>query len=225
MRATALKTGVLALAAATLLALAGCGSDPTAPQDRITLTPGEAAGQAGYLAWALARIGPEFLQDPAGGVFVPRRNPDTLVFTGAVTGSCEIRFETAGGDLTTWDLADRVYCSAYPDAPLMVTPLDDSEAAVLITFDMAADIDRVPEPDTATIDGTGYVYSGSLTTAYTLEDVVVPLSGWPAGGTLTADVGGLTVVIVFDGDDTVTATVDGREFSVSLVNGGTTELP
>lgn len=205
------------LAVVALVALAGCDSDPVAPHDRLQLTPEDAAGQAGYLAWALVRLGPEFLQNPADGAVIGRRNPDSLVFSGAITGVCDIVFETSGGDLTTWDQAAHAWLTTLPDDPLRFTPIEDSEAVVQIALELGADIDRPAE--TATINGIGTVVSGSLTTGFELTDVVVPLSGWPSGGTMAASIGGHAVVVTFDGDNVVEATIDGQPFRVDLLTG------
>ncbi len=205
------------LVSAALVILAGCDSDPVAPHDQLQLTPEEAAGQAGYLAWALVRMGPEFLQDPAGGAVIGRRDPDTLVFSGAITGACDIGFEDADGSPTTWNLATRAWLVTQPDAPLEFTPIAGSDAVVRVTLDLEAAIAR--PANVATISGSGTLGSGSLTTAFVLAIMEVPLSGWPTGGTLSASVAGHAIVVTFDGDQLVNATVDGRLFRVDLLTG------
>jgi len=210
---------ILALAAlaTTILALGGCNSDPTAPQEQVTVTSADAAGQAGYLAWALTRIGPEFLQDPAGGVDISKRDPNELIFSGAITGSCEIHFADAVGALTTWDQAAYGHMLTAPALPLLFRPFGPAGATIALGFEIEAEIDRVG--GTANVHGAGTLASGSLTTVFTLAAVEVALTGYPAGGTLTVVVGDHTAVVTFSGGATASCLVDGLTFSVNLITG------
>lgn len=217
LRSAGATLGLAALAIA-VLALGGCSSDPTAPQDQVTITPADAAGQTGYLAWALTRIGPEFLQDPAGGVVIgSKRDPDELIFSGAITGSCEIHFADAVGALTTWDQAAHGHLLTAPALPLQFRPFGPSGVAIALGFEIEAEIDRAG--GTANVHGAGTLSSGSLATAFTLADLAVALTGYPAGGTLTAVVGEHTAVVTFSGGETAICMVDGLTFSVNLVTG------
>ncbi len=208
------------LLALGLLALAGCSGDESlAPQDELTLSRDDAAGQSGLVAWALARIGPEFLQDPAGGAQI-NRSPDQLVFTGRITGICEIVFRDAAGELTTWNLAATGRLTTLPGAPLSFTPFAGSGVAVTVVLDIAAAIEH--DPDTALLTGGGSITAANLATVFTLDDVQVQASGWPAGGYLSLNLGGHTAVVAYGGGQTATITIGGATYTVDLETGVTT---
>jgi len=220
LRSTGTTLGLAALAMA-VLALGGCGSDPTVPQDQVTVTPADAAGQTGYLVWALARIGPEFLQDPTLGVHISKRDPGNLVFSGAITGSCDIHFANGVGDPTTWDQAASGHMLTAPALPLQFRPFGPAGAALALGFEIEAEIDRAG--GTANVHGTGTLASGPLTTTFTLAAVEVALAGYPAGGTLTTVIAGHTAVVTFTGGNTASGLVDGLTFTVNLATGEVTE--
>ncbi len=216
LRASGTTLGLAALAIAAL-ALGGCNSDPTAPQDQVTITPADAAGQTGYLAWALTRVGPEFLQNPTGGVDISKRDPNELIFSGAITGSCEIHFADAVGAPTTWDQAAYGHLLTAPTLPLQFRPFGPSGIAIALGFEIEAEIDQVG--DTANVHGAGTLASGSLATTFTLAAFEVALTGYPTGGTLTVVVGEHTAVATFSGGETAICMVDGLTFSVNLITG------
>lgn len=210
------------LAAGLLLAaaLAGCSSDATAPQDRLTLTVAEAAGQSGLIAWAAGRVAPHFLMDPAAGVPVAKR-ADTLDFSGQVTGTATIVFTDAGDAATTWNLATHGHLFTGAE-PLKLYPNAGLAAWIPFALDFTADIDRTTPPGTATVAGSGSIGSGATASTFALAAVTVPLSGYPSTGTMTLHIGGHVAVITFNGAGSVPCLVDGTPFTVNLASGAVT---
>jgi hypothetical protein len=207
----------LAVLAIAVLALGGCDSDPTVPQDQVTVTTDDAAGQTGYLVWALARIGPQFLLDPAGGADISKRDPINLIFSGAITGSCDIHFANVAGTQTTWNQAASGHMFTAPTLPLQFRLFGSGSAALALAFDIEAEIDRAH--GTANVHGTGTLASGHLATTFTLAAIKVALTGYPTDGTLTVVVGEHTAVVTFSGGETASCLVDGLTFSVNLITG------
>ena len=200
-------------------ALAGCSSDATAPQDRLTLSVADAAGQSGLLAWATTRIGPHFLKDPTLGAPVAKRTAGELVFSGAVTGSCAIAFTDVNGADTAWNLAAHGHMATGAE-PLRLFPNPGRDTWTALAFDLAADIAR--SPDVATIAGSGSVGSGPAATTFVLAAVTVPLTGYPGAGSMTLHVGGHVAVVTFNGTGSVACVVDGSPFTVNLATGAVT---
>lgn len=212
---------LLPLLAGALL-LAGCESDPVAPQDDPpALSAGDVANQAGWVATAAQMIAPQAVEFAGKG----DKDVYTETFTGDVNGTITLDF-SAGGAPAAWDVADYVEITTPEGAPLIISVgIEGVEGTILLGLDLMADIDRTADPDEATVGGGGTMVSGPYAASFTFESLVVVAGGYPASGTMTFLSGGFTATVTFDGDNTATiAIAGGPSFSVNLDTGATSEL-
>jgi len=193
------------------LMLAGCESDPVAPQDELPpLTEQEAAQQAAIVAVGLAKVGPELLKfsglkaSPLELGVYPYEFPSG----GDITGSIILEYFDGGpeGDHSHWNDAD--YGLLYsPEGEVVNLALDlefGFEVNVDLTFDLAGIIDRAA--DTATVTGSGTYASGDETAGFTIPEtdpvVLSGLSTYPSGGMLMFNIDGIDLLVIYDGDHT-----------------------
>ena len=198
------------------LLLAGCDSDPVAPQEGPpALTEQEAAQRAGLVAVSMARIGPEILEartlkDAADelGVY-----PYTFPVGGDVTGTVIMEYFTGGaeGSHSHWNDAD--YGMIYTETgsaldveiPLPVAP--EVVVAFSVDFYFAGPINRLV--DTATVSGSGNFVAGAWTEHFTMTNVqVTGFNDYPSGGTIEYVSGAHTLLVTYDGSDAAIVSVD-----------------
>ncbi len=200
------------------LMLAGCESDPVAPQEELPqLTEQEAAQQAAIVAVGLAKVGPELLKFSGlkAGPMELGVYPYEFPSGGDITGSIMLEYFDGGpeGTHSHWNSAD--YGLLYSPAGEVVTLALDLgfgfEVSVDLTFDLAGPIDRAA--DTATVTGSGTLASGDATTGFTIYEtdpvVLSGLSTYPSGGTLVFNIDGIELEVFYDGDDTASVEIAG----------------
>jgi hypothetical protein len=230
---TVLRGAACAFAWSAFL-LAGCGGDGgLAPHDELTLTRDEAAGQSGYLAWALAQVAPEFLDDPTDLIDIGKsadKDAYVMTFTGAIVGSCTIDFRTVtGGAAAPWDQAGYGHFYTAPGEPLAFYPVDqgDDAAVIFLDFNLEAEITQ-GNPDVAVVTGLGSIGNSSFKTLFTLDGLVVEAGSYPGGGSMTVELGPYTAEIEFGGDPShpseALMTLNGATYVIDLETGETTLL-
>lgn len=211
------------------LLMAGCESDPVAPQEEPpALTEKEAAQQAALVAVGVAEIGPEILKAPALkdlGIY-----PYDFPADGIVLGSVIMEFFTggAGGTHSHWNDAD--YGLLYtPDKEVLevefMLPIGEGvTVGFALDFSLFGPIDR--EEDEAVVSGTGNYITGAGTAPFTLTSVVVSgIYAYPTDGTLLFETGGWEVLVTYDGTDTALVAVNGVDmFTVNLDTGWLTPI-
>ena len=211
---------MLLLAAGWLLT--GCESDSTAPNDdRAPLEDSDVASQAGYMAVAMAEVGPlalEYQPTAKGG-------EDDVLYTytfapgDPIQGVVLLSFRTGGAEGTPcgYDVADYAQARTAEDAPVTVELIDGGVPWNLV-FVLESAIDQAA--GTAVVDGSGTLEVGAYAASWTCDALAVSRSGdWPTAGTLTFTNEGITAAVVFDGDDTATITVGDLTWTVNLNTG------
>lgn len=217
----ALAALVLPVLLATGLLLGGCESDATAPQDPTPpLTESDAATQAGYVAMAVATVGPEVLNFSE-----PAKNIYQHTFSGDVTGTAwlDFRLGGAGGTSATWSAADWARLYTVADAPLVV-PVGIG-GSVELTFNITADINQ--GLDSAVVGGGGTFTSGVHSATFAFVDLAVTGTGsYPTGGSMTFSGGSFQMTVTFDGTNIAVIAVTGHgSWSFNLDTGDLTPLP
>lgn len=207
------------------LLMAGCESDPVAPQDGAPeLTEQEAAQRASLVAVSVAKIGPEILKARSLkksadelGVY-----PYTFPEGGDVSGTVIMEYFTGGAEGThsTWNDAD--YGLLFTEVgevvdvavPLPMAP--EVTVAFAIDFNLSGPINRLA--DNAVVSGTGRFIVGSWIEDYTLTSVVVTgINDYPSGGTIEYVSGSHALLVTYDGSDTAMVSVNGVDlYSIDL---------
>ena len=205
------------------LLLSGCDSDSVAPQDEApALSSADVAAQAGYVAMAVAAIGPETVE------FAGKADKDsyTETFAGDIAGEVHLDFFT-GGTPSSWQGADHVDLYTGEDAPLVImVGMSGAEGTVLLGFDVSADIDRNANPDTAVIDGSGTFASGPYTATFGFDGVAVAAGGsYPASGTMSFSGSGHTGTVTFNGTNLASLSMQGGANWVIDLDTGEVMIP
>lgn len=218
---------MLALAAAWCLG--GCSSDTTAPNDPVpSLTNRQVAGQSGFFAVALVQVAPVSLNYTGSKIAAEGEYEFMFAEGDPVQGTVNLQFRLGGadGDLVEFGAADWARAYTAAGSPLAVTVVEGTEPW-LLPFNLVSEIDRTPNPDTATVSGEGTLVMGSYSAAWTLEGFVVAAgeSSMPAAGTLTFTTQGKTATVTFDGDHLATVTIGDATYTLNLNNGELTEVP
>lgn len=219
------RPAALVLILAMGLLVAGCESDPVAPQEEIPAqTQTEAAQQAALVAAGVAKIGPVILEDQTLkelGVY-----PYTFPEAGNVSGMVVMEYFTGGpeGAHSHWNDAD--YGMMYtPDEELVdvsvTLPFGEEGITVgfSLDFDLYGPINRAE--DFATVSGTGNYITGAGVSPFTMTEVVVSgINDFPTGGTLLFETGIFAVEVTYNGTDTGMMAVNGVDlFTVDLDTG------
>lgn len=207
---------------ATGMFLGGCESDANAPQESApTLTEQETVNQAGYVAIAVATIGPEILNFD-----VPGKDIYQHWFSGAVDGvygtvSLDFRLGGPSGAPSSWSTADWGRLYTAPDSSLTV-PIGTYGGSVILTFDITADIDQ--GLDSAVLGGGGTFRSGVHQATFTFTNLAVTGSGnYPTGGTMSFTSSGFAMSVAFNGTNLATVTVtDYGTWTLDLETGSLT---
>jgi hypothetical protein len=195
--------------------LGGCESDATAPQDPTpALTAQEAANQAGYVAMAVAHVGPAVVTFDGTG-----KNVYSHSFSGNVSGTVGLDFRLGGPDGTsaTWSAGDWARLYTADGDPLTFALVGGG--GVTLTFDITAGIDQ--GLDSAVLGGGGTFQSGVHLATFTFTDLSVTAAGnYPAGGTMSFTGGGFVMTVAFNGTNLATITMTGHDpWTFNLDNG------
>lgn len=187
-----------------MIAVGGCESDATAPQDPTPpLSEEDAVTQSGLVAMAIVDVGPELVTFSVPGKTVYSRS-----FLGDISGTVYLDFRLGGpaGPSATWE--DGTWARLYTEAgePLNVTVGESGSAQLGLNIN--GDIDRVA--DTAVINGGGTFSSGPYSAAFAFDDLEVAETGYPGGGAMTFTGGGFTMTVAFNGTNVATVTVQGH---------------
>ncbi len=220
-------TMVLVLPAlAGLILLGGCSNDPVTPKDEVpALKADDVATQAGMVAMAAAIVTPQTVE------FAGKSDKDTYVhtFTGTVVGVVTMDYFTggAGGTPAPWNTADYVDFYTASDAPLVATiGLSGFEGTVSLGFALNAALDRVADPNTATVNGTGTFVSGQYDATFAFTDLFVRQgANYPISGTMTFTTTNFIATVTFNGTSTAVMEMsDGTNWHVDLTNGEVTPV-
>ncbi len=143
--------GALVLLLGCGLLLAGCESDPVAPNEELpALTEQELAQQAALVAVGVAQVGPRLVTfngtkayNKVDGVY-----PYTFPEGSNATGSVVLEYLSGGpnGSHVVWDLADYGKLYTLPgDSVTVSVDLGDFEPIYSVTFDLYGPIDRAAD--------------------------------------------------------------------------------
>lgn len=196
---------LLMMITAALLALGGCESDATAPQDPAPeLSEGDAAAQAGLIAMAIVDVGPEVITFSESGKTVYSRT-----FVGDVNGTVYLDFRLGGpsGPSATW--ATGTWARLYTGAgePLVIT-IGENGGSAELGLDINADLNR--GAGTAVVNGGGTFSTGPYAATFTFDDLAVAADDYPGGGSMTFTGGGFVMTVTFNGTNVATITVEGH---------------
>jgi hypothetical protein len=185
--------------------LGGCESDATAPQDPTpALTERDAANQAGYVAMAVAQVGPTVVTFSEIG-----KNVYTRSFIGDVSGTVALDFRLGGPDGTpaTWSAGD--WARLYTEVGEPLNFAIGSSGGVTLTLNITADINQ--GLDSAVLGGGGSFQSGVHLATFAFTDLAVTAAGdYPTGGTMSFTGGGFAMTVAFNGTNLATITVTGH---------------
>lgn len=208
--------GALVLLLGCGLLLAGCESDPVAPNEELpALTEQESAQQAALVAVGVAQVGPRLVTFNGAKAYnkVDGVYPYTFPPGGDISGSIMLEYFNGGPDgvHSAWDMAD--YGLLYtPEGDSVTVALDlggGVEPIFSVTFDLEGPIDR--EEDTATVSGAGTFSSGGFFQNFSLTDVLLDdVSSYPDGGTM----------VFTGGPFETTVTYDGTRYALVVITGG-----
>lgn len=212
------------LAVAGLALLAGCDSDPVAPQDDLpVLTEEEAAFQSAAVALTWATISHMAIDNPGVGAKTASAYP----VTGAgFSGDVWIDWRTLeGGEDATWDTAGWVRVFTETGAPVVYTT--SLGGTTEFNLDVASNIVR--DPTTGVINGGGSMVSGDYTLSYGITNLTVEEGEpYPLEGSIAVATQGHSVMIQFDGSRyaILTVNVNTQEYwEVDLETGDVERLP
>lgn len=199
----------LALLVPVLLAagvyLGGCESDATAPQDLVpALTEEDAAHQAGYMAMAVAQVGPTVVTYSDA-----RKNLYSRSFIGDVSGTVwlDFRLGGSGGTPATWSAGDWARLYTAGGEPLTFA-IGESGGATM-NLDITADINQ--GLNSAVLGGGGTFQSGAYLATFAFTNLAVTAAGdYPTGGTMSFTSGAFAMTVAFDGTNLATITVTGH---------------
>jgi hypothetical protein len=213
---------MIALAGLALLALlAGCESDPVAPQDELPdLTSEERANQSVVIAVATAEAATRVL---APGTPIPSKSLRTYAVTGeGFGGSVLINYLSAEGvpdpmNEVTPETAGWAHLFTLEGVPVTyTTPLGGTTEFHL---DFTAVLEQGP-PREALINGEGTMISGDYTVEFSVEDLEIEEGeDYPLGSIAVTSMGH-SVAIGFDGDHTATVLVDNVDLYIADLETG-----
>jgi len=189
-----------------MIAVGGCESDATAPQDpNPALSEQDAAAQAGLVARAISEVGPELVNFSMPGKTEP---PYSRSFIGDFSGTVYLDFRLGGpaGPHATW--ADGTWARLYTAAGEPLNFAIGQSGSAQLGLDITGDINRVA--DTAVINGGGTFTTGTYAATFTFDDLTVAATGYPGGGSLTFNGGGFVMTVAFNGTNLATITVQGH---------------
>lgn len=207
------------------LCVGGCSNDPVGPHDPApALSADDVASQAGFVAMAASIVAPETIEFAGKGA----KNSYSVPFFGDVTGTVFLDFFSGGpgGTSVPWDGADFVNLRTGEGEMLVVSVGTGGTAGTIeLTFDLDADLDRVSDPNTATVAGSGTYVSGVFDATFTFEGLVVESGGdYPGSGTMVFNSAAKTMTIIYDGGNlAVMSMSDGPTYVVNLDTGEVTE--
>ena len=202
--------------------LAGCSSDPVAPQDTLPpATAEDAAFQAGLVAYAVTEIGPQIMQ-----VANPAKEVRDIVFSGDrnLTGTVHLDYRmgpdgvpAAAGD-ATWV---RLFTASGDPVVYTVPELGGQTG---FDLDVMATLDHMAGQATILEGSNGTMTSGDTVVTFTLQGIVVGSSGYPQQGGMTITSGEHTAEVMFNGTSVVTMIVDSSStYFIDLDTGTVTE--
>ena len=212
-------TALLALG----LLLAGCESDSTAPNDELpALTQDGAAQQAGFVAMAVASVGPEFVT--FDGV---SKELYTYTFSGStgISGIVMIDYRDGGsdGDPATFETGD--WAHLWTPEPGGITGETSAGGSASLSFDLEAEVTQASDTATILVGSSGSFTSGEYTATFDLDTVVVTVASYPSSGTMVFSSGGFVMTVTYDGDNTAVISVAGVDtWVVNLDDGTLTEI-
>ncbi len=183
----------------------GCQSDALAPHDAApALTEQDSANQAGFVAFAVAQVGPlAVTYDQKSEVY-------TFPVGSEVQGSVELDFRTGGaqGAPSTPSAADYAAISTMGDDGLTIeSPLG---GMIHLTANLMASISRGTNDSATLLAGSGGTLdAGAYTASFTMSDLTVFESGYPTGGPIVFDNGYHTLELNFNGTHLVSISLDG----------------
>jgi hypothetical protein len=203
--------------------LTGCESDSTAPDDELpAITEDDVANQSTFLAEAMLEVAPLALTfTPTKADELDGRYSYTFAPGDPLDGVVQLYFEQNGAP-SGYDVAD--YGNAYTDdgAPITLTPVEDGVAWEL-NFDLDSEIDQ--GAGSAVVDGGGDLVIGSYVATWTVSGFAYAIGDdWPSAGLISFTNEGITAVVTFDGDETVTITIGSATWSYDFDNGTLTPL-
>ncbi len=151
----------MAIAVAMLGATAGCSSDATAPQDPIPpVSAGDAASQAGLVAYGVAQFGTK-LMDPSA----PAKAVQTIPWNGqmGLEGTVYIDYRTgADGAPAASNVATWAHLYTEDGAPVVYT-MPDLGGQTSFALDVQADLDQQADQATILEGSGGTMVSGDYT--------------------------------------------------------------
>jgi hypothetical protein len=200
---------------------AGCGSDTTAPRDKLPGVTEEAATtQAGYVANALSELHGAWLTAMAS------KATEYHSFTqGDVSGSFTLDYFLDGVDSSKEDANEaHVYTNAAQNEDVVV---DDGSGNELITATFDVDVTSYDDgpPAEGTVDGGGNIKAGNYNTSFTIEGVELEDGSYPPSGTMTYTAGSHDVTVTFSGTRYAELTVGTDATCVDLDTGELMNCP
>ena len=186
--------------------LAGCSSDPVAPQDTLPpATAEDAAFQAGMVAYAVTAVGPEIMQAAN-----PAKEVRNIVFDGdrGLTGAVHLDYRMGPDGVpavageATWV---RLFTASGTPVVYTVPELGGQTA---FDLDVMATLDHQADQATILQGSGGTMTSGDTVVTFTMLGIVVGSAGYPQAGGLTVTSGTHSAEVMFNGSNVVTMTVD-----------------
>jgi hypothetical protein len=201
--------------------LGGCSSDETAPNDPLpALEDEDVAAQSGYMAMALAAVAPVALEFSGKADESDGRYQYDFAQT-EIEGTVQLYFETDGAP-SGYQTADFARAWTEDELPVHLRPIEGG-IDWLLAFTLESDIDQ--GAGTAVVGGSGTLAIGDYEPAWTVEGLAVETGGdWPTAGVVTFTNEGITAVVTFDGDETVSVQVGELNWTFNLEDGTLTEL-
>ena len=212
----------LILAGVAFLVIAGCDSDPTAPQENPPpLTVDAAATQAA----ALAKAGVDIMNE-----LLDRSDKELIneVFSvGNVNGKVTMEFFCGGaeGEPCAQDLADAIHTwtdltTDPPDSAVIWEDFGDGPQEIArITVDAVVDPFDNDPPESGTVTGSGVLTAGVYVSTFTIDGVIYHVGDYPASGAMTYTSPPHDVLITFDGTRCATLVIGEVTYLVDLDTG------
>lgn len=215
--------GLLALA--LVVCVAGCDSDPVAPDDKLPqTTAGGSAATSAAIARIMTEVGPIILDPSKAVVDIDLDDPGNDYED--LSGSFRIDYRD-GPDGNPAEPGAAAWAHAYTDegSPVVVT-LGDTGGSASFEFDVTGNISRSPDTLEILAGSNGTMVSGERTTTFTADGVVIDGTDYPASGTVTVTPGdgGPESTVTFNGTNMVMAVVEGVFYEVDLDTGSVTEM-
>ncbi|MBC8367857.1 hypothetical protein H8E52_10635 [bacterium] len=174
----------------------GCSEDTVTPNDELTVDQEDVAHQSGFLAFAIVNTLPQLNEEGRVAEEICNLSP----FTGCFwhdTAPQHIWTET--GETLDWE----------PEG-----------TGVTISFEF----DLTAAGDPLLANGTGKLTLVDFWLNFTVNDVVVPDSGYPTGGTVEVVSPNATGLITFHPDQTATVEVGSFAWNVDMETGEVTPI-